>query len=183
MREIDAQTSWSLAHMATIYARFEDGEAAMQCLNNLAKSAMVNNLFTLHNDWRKMNISLAMDPPIQLDAVMGYVNALQEMLLYTTNDFMKLLPALPKVLSQGSVKKFRYVNGYVDMTWDIDKNEFVASLKAIRDHEMYIQLPEFFNNYQFINEDCSVTREKSLYHVKMKKSSWLEIRTFGDFLQ
>ncbi|MCI8287219.1 MAG: hypothetical protein HFH89_06105 [Lachnospiraceae bacterium] len=61
LRRIDAQTGWSMAHMAAVYARLRKGEAAMECLDNLARSSLLNNFFTLHNDWRGMNISLVMD--------------------------------------------------------------------------------------------------------------------------
>ena len=83
LREIDAQTGWSMAHMAAIYARLEKGGDALECLDKMAQSCLTNSFFTLHNDWRGMNISLSMDPaPVQLDAIMGYVNAIQEMLLH-----------------------------------------------------------------------------------------------------
>ncbi len=186
LREIDAQTGWSMAHMAAIYARFEDGEAAMQCLNNIAKSTLTNNFFTLHNDWRKMNISLCMDPPVQLDAIMGYVNALQEMLLYVSEDFVKLLPALPTELQQGSVKDFRYANGLIDMDWDmrdldkkdLEKKRFTATLKAIRGHETYLQLPKGLDTVAFICENCSVLQEGELYKIQMEENGKLKIEAY-----
>ena len=48
LREIGAQTGWSLVHMAAIYARFERGNDAMQCLNDIAKTCIQKNFFTLH---------------------------------------------------------------------------------------------------------------------------------------
>ena len=33
LRRVDAQTGWSMAHMASIYARFRNGQAAMECLD------------------------------------------------------------------------------------------------------------------------------------------------------
>ena len=176
LREIDAQTCWSLAHMSAIYARFEDGASAMQCLNNIAKSALTNNFFTLHNDWRKMNISLCIDPPIQLDAIMGYVNAVQEMILYASQDFIKLLPALPTEMQRGNIKDFRYVNGCIDMAWDMKKRNFTATLTAVRKHEMYMQLPTGFGKYEFTYEDCSISKEGKLYKVRMGEKGRLLIK-------
>lgn len=96
-----------MAHMASIYARLEDGRNAIECLNNMAKTSLTNNFFSLHNDWRGMNVSLCMDPaPVQLDAVVGYVNAIQEMLVYSSEELVKLLPALSDELKKGSVKNF-----------------------------------------------------------------------------
>lgn len=177
LREIDAQTGWSLVHMASIYARLENGEAAMQCLNNIARAELINNFFTLHNDWRKMNLSLCSDPPIQLDAIMGYVNAIQEMILYVSNDFIKLLPALSEDLQKGKINSFRYINGNIDMKWDMENQEFLAVLTAVRDHEMYIQLPKEIGEYHFSKKDCSIWYEGEMLRVKMKESGCLEIKS------
>ncbi len=176
LREIDAQTSWSLAHMSAIYARFEDGEAAMKCLNNIAKSALTNNFFTFHNDWRKMNISLNTDCPIQLDAVMGYVNALQEMVIYVSQDLVKFLPALPSELYCGEVKSFRYTNGFVDMSWNKLEKKANIILKSVRKHEMYIQLPQFLEEYNFECKNCIISKEKELYKIDMEATGYLMIK-------
>ncbi|MBW7459839.1 glycoside hydrolase family 95 protein, partial [Paenibacillus sepulcri] len=74
-REMGAQSGWSLAHMAALYARLGDGDASLNCLDILSRSSLLPNLFTLHNDWRGMGVSLQMPAaPVQLDANMGWVN-------------------------------------------------------------------------------------------------------------
>ncbi|WP_180272744.1 glycosyl hydrolase family 95 catalytic domain-containing protein [Konateibacter massiliensis] len=144
LRKIDAQTGWSLAHMAAIYARFRDGEGAMKCLDDMAKSTLLNNFFTLHNDWRGMNISWNMDPaPVQLDAIVGYVNALQEMLLYAAPGYLALLPALEERISAGTMKKFRYHDGLISMKWNVKKAVFEVELTPIRPHKLQLVLPKY----------------------------------------
>lgn len=144
LRRVDAQTGWSMAHMAAVYARFREGNAAMECLDNMARSSLLNNFFTLHNDWRGMNISLNMDPaPVQLDAVMGYVNAVQEMLLYAAPGYIALLPALEERLFVGEVKNFRYHDGLISMKWDVEKASFEARIQPVREHTLQIVLPAF----------------------------------------
>lgn len=144
LRKIDAQTGWSLTHMAAIYARFRNGNAAMECLDNMAKSALLNNFFTLHNDWRGMNISLNMYPaPVQLDAIMGYVNAIQEMLLYASPGYIALLPALEERLFIGEIKNFRYSDGLLHMKWNRKKKEFECRITPLRPHKVQIALPDF----------------------------------------
>ena len=162
LRKIDAQTGWSMAHMAAIYARFDDGEKAMECLDNMAKSCLLPNFFTLHNDWRGMGITLDMDPsPVQLDAIMGYVNAVQEMIFYTSENLLKLLPALPEKLKKGSVKRFQYANGSLDMSWDMEKNEFEAVLEAKAPHTIRVKLPERFADCEISCEGAVAVREDS----------------------
>lgn len=144
LRKIDAQTGWSLTHMAAIYARFRNGEAAMECLDNMARSSLLNNFFTLHNDWRGMNISLNMDPaPVQLDALMGYVNAIQEMILYAAPGYIALLPALEERLFIGEVRNFRYNDGLLSMKWNRWERSFECCITPLRPHKVQVVLPDF----------------------------------------
>jgi alpha-L-fucosidase 2 len=56
---LTSQTGWSMAHMANIYARLGQGNRALECIEILARSSTGPNLFTYHNDWRDMGLSLA----------------------------------------------------------------------------------------------------------------------------
>ncbi|MCM1046076.1 MAG: glycoside hydrolase family 95 protein [Candidatus Gastranaerophilales bacterium] len=150
LRKIDAQTGWSMAHMAAIYARFRNGEAAMECLDNMARSSLLNNFFTLHNDWREMNISLSTDPaPVQLDAIMGYVNAVQEMILYVSEGYIALLPALEERLYIGEVKNFRYTDGLLDMKWNRWNQKFACTITPFRPHKVQVVLPVFVEQIEW----------------------------------
>ncbi len=151
-RVLGAQTGWSLAHMACIYARLERPDNVMECLDILAKSCLLRNLFTLHNDWRGMGLTLGRgsSAPVQLDAAMGVVGAIQEMLLFVSKDCIKLLPALPDRLNSGELKGIRFATGSLDMRWNKQKGEFEATLYAERDTKVQIIAPEF------IRENCSV---------------------------
>lgn len=155
LRKIDAQTGWSLTHMAAIYARFRNGQAAMECLDNMVRSSLLNNFFTLHNDWRGMNISLNMDPaPVQLDAIMGYVNAVQEMLLYASPGYIALLPALEERLYTGELKNFRYSDGLLSMKWNRQKKEFECRITPLRPHKVQVVLPDFVEKAAWKNTDA-----------------------------
>lgn len=179
LREIDAQTGWSMAHMAAIYARLEKGADALDCLNKLAQSCLTNSFFTLHNDWRGMNISLNMDPaPVQLDAAMGYVNAVQEMLFYSSGDLLKLLPALPEDLPRGGIRSFRYQDGCADMQWDIRNGSFKAELTAVRAHRMYVQLPGEFSGY-LLNGVPWTAQENGLYLLEMAEGDTATVTAAG----
>jgi len=117
---ISQQTGWSLAHMANIYARMRQGDDALNCLNYLARSCVMNNFFTTHNDWRDMGIGLDMRwAPFQIDANMGWTAAIQEMLLVSQPGKIYVLPALPKKWSKGSVTGLvAKGNIRISMEWD-----------------------------------------------------------------
>jgi hypothetical protein len=55
---------------------------------------------------------------VQLDAVFGAVNALQEMLFCYQKDALSILPALPARLTHGSVCSLVFPEGTVDIDWN-----------------------------------------------------------------
>ncbi len=145
MREMGFMTGWSLAHMSAIYARLKDGEKVFESLNMLAKVCLLDNFFTLHNDYRGMGIT-ATDmgnetfAPVQLDALMGAVNAVQEMLIFVSHKKVKLLPACPKNFAKGKAK-LHFFDGTVNMRWDLKTENCRAEFTAIRDTAFTVELP------------------------------------------
>lgn len=144
LRELGAMSGWAFAHMASIYARMARGNQAIDCLNTMAKGCLQNNLFTLHNDWRDMGVSLKMDcAPVQLDALMGAVNALQEMLLYASANRLAVLPACPDAFEKGEVKNWRFPGGRIGFAWDRAAGSLKVSVTADRAVKMRVDFPEW----------------------------------------
>ncbi|WP_010271639.1 glycosyl hydrolase family 95 catalytic domain-containing protein [Paenibacillus senegalensis] len=155
-RLIGAQSGWSLAHMAAIYARLGAGDQALECLDILARSCLINNFFTLHNDWRQMGICMDMpSAPVQLDANMGWVNAVQELLLYASPKLIKVLPALPARWIRGRVRDWRYPGGKLSLVWDKASGLFRLELSAERPTDTTLKLPPDFNGYTFSSDAAS----------------------------
>ncbi|MFS0637718.1 glycoside hydrolase N-terminal domain-containing protein [Mesobacillus foraminis] len=143
-RELGAQTGWSLAHMSCIYARLHDGDKALECLDILSRSCLLPNLFTVHNDWRNMGVSMEIETaPVQLDASMGIINAVQEMLLNVSPALIKLLPALPSRWKKGNIKDFRFMIGRISVSWDMEAQTLRGEIVADRDTEITLKLPPF----------------------------------------
>jgi len=142
-RILGAQTGWSLSHMASIYARLQRPEKVLECLDIMDKACLLRSFFTLHNDWRGMGLTLGKgsSAPVQLDAAMGVVQALQECLLFVDKDCLKLLPALPGRLGKGSLYGFRFMTGTISMKWDLEKGALWAQLQAERTTELSVLLP------------------------------------------
>lgn len=139
---IGDQTAWSFAHLANIYARMEEGELALECLSLLARSCLLNNFYTVHNDWRQMGISLNYRrAPVQMDANLGWVSAVQEMLLYVSPGTVKLLPSLPQAWNAGEARGLRLCTGSIAFAWNRDQGRLVAELKAERKTELVLRLP------------------------------------------
>ena len=117
------QTGWSLAHLACVWARLGEGDRALGCLELLLRCCTGPNLFTRHNDWRGMGVTLealhGTQPAVQLDAAYGFAAAVQEMLLGADETTLRLLPALPRAWTRGSVAGLRAPGGLrVDLEWE-----------------------------------------------------------------
>jgi alpha-L-fucosidase 2 len=134
LRKLGSQSGWSLAHMASIYARMGEGERSVACLDVMAKSVVMNSLMTTHNDWRNMGITLEWEGEafVQLDADFGMVNALQEMVFCYQKDALAILPALPERLTHGSVRGLVFPEGTVDIVWT-EEGTVTVTLTASRD--------------------------------------------------
>jgi alpha-L-fucosidase 2 len=181
LRLIGAQSGWSLAHMSSIYARLGDGDRALQCLDILSRSCLLSSFFTLHNDWRSMGVCMNMqEAPIQLDANLGWVNAVQEMLLYVSPDHIKLLPALPSRWNDGEAANLRFCTGSLSMAWNRQEGRLTAKLVAERAAEVTITLPEFGSSYTLSGEGVTVEPSplgRSSYLIRMIQGSTLAIRS------
>lgn len=145
MRELGFMTGWSLAHMAAIYARLKEGDKVFEALNMLTKVCLLDNFFTLHNDYRGMGITVTgmgneTFAPVQLDALLGVVNAVQEMLLFVSPKVIKLLPACPDKFAKGSAK-LHFCDGAVTMQWNVEEQFCKAEFAAVRDTSFIVELP------------------------------------------
>ena len=80
-------------------------------------------------------------PPFQIDANMGFVSAVYEMLLYSGLDKITLLPALPDKWKKGSVSGLRTrVGAMVDIAWD--ENKASATLTALYDTTFKVRVKD-----------------------------------------
>lgn len=140
---LQSQTSWSLCHMACNYARMGEGDLAHECLDLISRSALMNNFFTVHNDWRKMGIGLIMnEAPFQIDANMGWTAAINEMLIFSKPGMIKILPALPSRWSKGTIRGL-LCRGAIkaDICWDMEKREIIVEFESKEDRKIDIYFP------------------------------------------
>ena len=150
LREKGSYCGWSMPHMSAIYSRLEQAQDAFATLNALSKVCLLDNFFTMGFDYRDMGITgndcgSEYRAPVQFDALMSAVNAMQEMLLFVGKNKVKLLPACPKEFNKGRAK-LRIGTGMVEFRWDLDKKLCHGKVIAKRQTDIALVLP--FSNEQ-----------------------------------
>ena len=99
-------TGWSRAWIINMYARLFKGQEAYENLVQLFKKSTLPNLFDNH-------------PPFQIDGNFGAIAGMVEMLVQSSEERTRLLPALPAAWNSGRVSGLKIVGGAVlDMAWD-----------------------------------------------------------------
>ena len=109
----DLATGWGTAWRLCLWARMGEAEHAHQVLKSLlGPMRTYPNMFDAH-------------PPFQIDGNFGGAAGILEMLVQSWGDDLRLLPALPKAWSTGSVRGIRARGALrLDMDWRSGKVEW-----------------------------------------------------------
>ncbi|HCR39585.1 MAG TPA: hypothetical protein DIW41_01660 [Lachnospiraceae bacterium] len=121
-------TGWSRAWAACLYARFGEGDTALEHIRALIGDFATESLLDLH-------------PPriFQIDGNLGGTAAILEMLLQSYFEELHFLPALPKCWKNGRVSGIRARGGFtVDMEWQ-DGRLLKARIVSVKNRNCVIR--------------------------------------------
>ena len=123
-------TGWSAAWLVSLYARLQQSDKALACLDKVLMKSLNPNLFTLC-------------PPFQIDANFGTTAGIAEMLLQShvldgDTYVIQILPSLPAEWQTGSFTGLKARGGFeVSARWKNGKLT-AASVKSLLGHKCRI---------------------------------------------
>ena len=79
--------------------------------------------------------------PVQLDALMGAVNAIQEMVIRVTKKKVYVLPACCEKMARGCAKALCFYGGTIDVKWNFEREEYEIKIHAKQNISFELILP------------------------------------------
>ena len=143
--ETAAQNSYNMTVLGAVYARLADGEGANSCLTNAVRGCAMSNLVFVDKDWREMGVcGSGNNTPVQINVNMAFTHVVQQMLMYSHEDTIRIFPAIPE--SWGNVKFSQFVaenSVVVHASQDFDKGKFTVKLESKKEAQIHLYVPDY----------------------------------------
>ena len=139
-----SQNSYHMTVLGAVYARLGDAFKAKQCLTNAVRGCAMGNLVFVDKDWRGMGIcGSGVWTPVQLHANMVFANDVQQMLMYSHKNVLKIFPALPSDWTNVKFENLIAENGViVRAQLDAVKGTFNLHLESKKEVNVDLYLPD-----------------------------------------
>lgn len=137
LRQSSRATTCALACAwdAQLLARFHEGDAAREELDRIVRTWLIDNGLLSICDWHDDAATLNWFPGrkvFQIEASLGLMAAIAEMLFQDRRGLLRLLPALPGIWPKGQITGLRGRGGFeVDLSWE-EGRLLEATIRSLR---------------------------------------------------
>ncbi|MDA6070632.1 glycoside hydrolase N-terminal domain-containing protein [Flavobacterium sp. AC] len=196
MQRGDVSTGWSMGWKINWWAKLQDGNHAYLLIKNqltplgvnIEGGGTYNNLFDAH-------------PPFQIDGNFGCTSGITEMLVQSSDGAVHLLPALPDLWQEGSIKGIRVRGGFeiVEMKWEnyqliklIVKSELGGNLRLRMPNNLILQSGgkvtaakgENPNPFYFVDQipKAVISEKSNIKPLELKPTILVDVATKKDNL-
>lgn len=108
-----AWTGYSYSWLANLQARAFDGEGAAQSLRDFATAFCLKNTFHVNGDQSKSGKSNFTYRPFTLEGNFAFASGIQEMLIQSHTDTIRIFPAIPSTWQEVAFDQLRTVGAFL----------------------------------------------------------------------
>ena len=143
--ETASQNSYNMTVLGAVFARLADGNGANSCLTSAVRGCIMNNLAFVDKDWRNMGVcGSGTVSPVQLNVNMAFTHVVQQMLMYSCGETIRIFPAVPDGWRNIKFSQFVAENSIVvSATQDADKGRLTIKLESKKEAHAHLYLPDY----------------------------------------
>lgn len=152
---VNNQSALTLIEYARVFTHLGEGGIALDIITNLVRCMAMNNLVIASSDWRGMGIAGSdIWAGYTLEGNAGLTAALQEMVVQSKPDSIKLLPSLPDGFPKGEMTGLQTRTGAeVTINWDTKRGVVIAKIKSRKAKKINLTLPRGAKKFKSVGEE------------------------------
>ena len=176
--ESASQNSYNMTVLGAVFARLAEGNQANLCLTNAVRGCIMNNLAFVDKDWRDMGVcGSGFNTPVQLNVNMAFTHVVQQMLMYSHGDVIRIFPALPDTFRNVKFSQFIAENNVVVYaSQDFDKGKFTVKLESKKETRVHLYLPDYVRKLIKANLPTKPVGKNFAFTIPANKSVILQYK-------
>ena len=169
----DWWTGYSFSWMGNMYARAFEGDNAAEILRLFAECFCLKNSFHVNGDQCKAGHSKFLYRPFTLEGNFAFASAIQEMLLQSHTDVVKIFPAIPAKWQNAQFKKLRTQGAFL-VSAKMESGK-VKEVKILSEKGGSFEMDDPFMGQEF-KSDMEYLLDDGKITIKMKPGDNISLR-------
>lgn len=172
----DYWVGYSYAWLGNLQARARDGDGAAETLRTFARCFCLKNTFHVNGDQTKSGKSLFTYRPFTLEGNFAFASGVQQMLLQSHTDTLRLFPAIPAHWSDVSFRQLRAEGAFVVSAVQREKRLEKVSIFSEQGGILRLALPS--NEVPLVVKGIKnpYVLKRNLFTVVMRKGETLHLQ-------